>query len=197
MTGSPPQRRLVDRGPETSGRHGGQCPDIARPRDAVELTRLTPFVGDLDMAAEARERPVERPDQPGLSVFVATHGGAAPGIGAVQEPDAAEAKRRGDTLDLADIGRLGSRQPASRQPVEQRQCGSDRTWEKRKTIVAQRPRPRRALLGLAQRTALAHVNDRNFRQRVHRSSVPANRLHQHAVLTRAPARPVRRAQIMH
>ena len=109
---APLERRLVDRGGETPRRHRGQRADIARPRDVVELAGRPAHARDLDMAAEAGIRPVQRAHQPRHVVLLARQRGAAPLIRAVEEPDAGKAERRGDRPDFLEIGRLRARQPA-------------------------------------------------------------------------------------
>src|SRR4029077_11805567 len=80
-----PERRLVDRRRESPRRRGGQRSGIAGPRDADEVARASPHTGDLEMAPEPREWPIERTREPRHAVLVTGQRGAPPLIRAVEK----------------------------------------------------------------------------------------------------------------
>ena len=159
--GAAAQRRLVDASREAARRERSQGADVTRPGDVDEFPGRPAHADQLDKAAEAGKRPVERARQPGRTVLVAGERGAGPLIRTVEEPDAGKAERVGDCAHLVHIGGLRAHQPAPGDAVEQRHQRPRDCGEPGDAGVAQSPRTRTALAGVAQRAAFADVDDGN------------------------------------
>src|SRR5262249_60061700 len=99
--GAPALRCVIDGGSKGARSRGRQSPDIAGPRDIVESTGGSLHAHDLEAAAEARERPIERAREPRRTVLVAGERRAAPLVASVEEPDARMIERRCDRFNFA------------------------------------------------------------------------------------------------
>ena len=161
MRRAPAHRRLVDRRGETERRHRGQRADITRPGDAEKFAPSSAHPRHLGVAPETLKRPIERPHQPRRPALFARQRRAGPLIGGIEQPHAGKAERVGDLSDLFQIRRTGAGQPAPRRPIEKRQRRQHRTWKKRQARIAQRTRLGGSLARMAQRPAVADINDRN------------------------------------
>src|SRR5262249_35612094 len=149
LAGAAPERRLVDGDGKATRRQRGQDAGIAGPGDGAKFAGRSAQARDLEVAAEARKRPVEGAGEPRPTGLVAGGRGAAPLIGAVEEPDAGKAQTVGNGLDVGDIGRARALEPSPGYRIHGRQQPAHRRLEPAQAVVAQRARPRRALDGVA------------------------------------------------
>src|SRR6185312_12903646 len=111
LTGAAPKRCLIDGGREAACRASGQRARIAGPGDVDEFAGRAAHARDLDVAAEPRERPVERAGEPGHAVLFAGNCAATPLIRAVEKPYAGKAERGGDRFEFGDVGRIRALKP--------------------------------------------------------------------------------------
>src|SRR5262245_3037494 len=112
------------------------------------------------MAAEPRIGPVERTDEPWRAGFLAAERRAAPFIRAVEEPDAGKFELGDDGRHLVHIGRARAPEPAARHRVEERHGRMRGARKPGEAVVAQRAGARTGLAGVAERSAIAHIDHR-------------------------------------
>ena len=159
-------RRLIDDGAETARRHGGEHADRSGPGDVVIVAGGAFLPGDFDSLPEALERPVERAADAGPAVRILIGlRGAGEEIGHVQGHRAGEAENLGHMLQFGAIGRGRAPQPVPGDPVDWRKAESANRLDHAETGLAQRRSRVDPRLRMSDRSAVAHVEERN---RVHR-----------------------------
>src|SRR5262249_45551244 len=114
-----------------------------------------------DVPSEPSKRPVQRSGEPRQVALFAGQRRAAPLITAVEKPDSGEIQFSCNGVNLSGIWRMGSLEPMARHLVHGRQQPGCKTGQPLDAFVTQRPSARAPFRGVANRAAMAHIDNRN------------------------------------
>src|SRR5262249_16553937 len=114
------------------------------------------------MTPESRKWPIENAREPWHAGLLAGERRTPPLVAAIEEPDADRVELHGNCFDLTGVGRLRTLEPAPRSGIDQWQQRRRRTGQPVDAFVTQRTRARLAFDGVADQSAVADVDDRDW-----------------------------------